>query len=121
MQSTEQCLASSKLLTSHHISTQRVCPPLAPKEGGGYTHSPGGEGVGVNILEDARHWIGLLQYNSSTGFLLEAEFLQCCHDHLRGWLVEVGDWLDQAAHQCLKDQRPSAQVVTPGLSTRQRV
>jgi hypothetical protein len=28
------------------------------------THSPGGEGV--NISEDARHWIGLLQYNPST-------------------------------------------------------
>ncbi len=25
-----------------------------------------GEGVGVNISEDARHWIGLLQYNPST-------------------------------------------------------
>jgi hypothetical protein len=33
---------------------------------GGRTHSPGGEGVGVNISEDARHWIGLLQYNPST-------------------------------------------------------
>ncbi len=48
-------------------STQRVWPPPAPKAGG--THSPGGEGVGVNILEDARHWIGLLQeslYGQST-------------------------------------------------------
>jgi hypothetical protein len=26
----------------------------------------GGEWVGVNISEDARHWIGLLQYNPST-------------------------------------------------------
>ncbi len=35
--------------------------------GGGGKHSSGGEGVlGVNILEDARHWIGLLQYNPST-------------------------------------------------------
>jgi hypothetical protein len=33
-------------------------------KGGGYTQ--GGEGVGVNIWEDARHWIGLLQYNLST-------------------------------------------------------
>jgi hypothetical protein len=33
---------------------------------GGGTHSPGSEGGrGVNILEDARHWIGLLQYNPS--------------------------------------------------------
>jgi hypothetical protein len=31
------------------------------------THSPGGEGMGVNIWEDARHGIGLLQYNPSTG------------------------------------------------------
>jgi len=27
-------------------------------------------GVGVNILEDARHWIGLLQYNLSTLYTL---------------------------------------------------
>ncbi len=33
------------------LSTQRVCPAPAPK---------------ANILEDARHWIGLLQYNPST-------------------------------------------------------
>jgi hypothetical protein len=31
------------------------------KGGGGYTF-----GWGVNISEDARHWIGLLQYNPST-------------------------------------------------------
>jgi hypothetical protein len=36
----------------------------APKAGG--THSPGGEGMGVNISEDARQWIDLLQYNPST-------------------------------------------------------
>jgi hypothetical protein len=28
-------------------------------------------GVGVNILEDARHWIGLLQYNLSTPLPLD--------------------------------------------------
>ncbi len=44
------------------FSTHRVCPP-------GGTHSLGGEGVVVNILEDARHWIGLLQYNPSTDAL----------------------------------------------------
>ncbi len=34
---------------------------------GGVTHLPGSEeGGGVNILEDARHWTGLLQYNPST-------------------------------------------------------
>ncbi len=39
---------------------------LPPHQRRGYTHSPGCERVGVNILEDARHWIGLLQYNPST-------------------------------------------------------
>jgi hypothetical protein len=51
------------------LSTQRVCPPPALKAGGilGYTLAGG---CGVNILEDARHWIGLLQYmyNLSTRF-----------------------------------------------------
>jgi hypothetical protein len=39
---------------------------LPPHHKAGGTHSPGGEGVWVNISEDARHWIGLLQYNPST-------------------------------------------------------
>ncbi len=34
MQSTEQCLASSKMLTPHPLSPQRVCPPPAPKARG---------------------------------------------------------------------------------------
>ncbi len=55
----------------HPLSTQRVCPPAAQKAGG--THSPGIEGVGVNILEDARHWIGLLQYYLSTIKSIELE------------------------------------------------
>ncbi len=42
------------------LSTRQVCPPPATKAEG--THSPGGEGGGgVNILEDERHRIGLLQ------------------------------------------------------------
>ncbi len=48
-------------------------PPFHPAsvsspctKGGGGTHSPGRKGRGVNILEDAGHWIGLLQYNPST-------------------------------------------------------
>ncbi len=57
-------LSSSKILTPH--------PPLLPvsvssprtKGGEGGTRSQGGEGV--NISEDARHRIGLLQYNPST-------------------------------------------------------
>ncbi len=45
--------------------------PLAsvspPTKGGGYTDTLAGvRGWGVNILEDARHWIGLLKYNFST-------------------------------------------------------
>jgi hypothetical protein len=45
-------------------STPSECV-LPPHQRRGGTHSPGGGG-GVNILEDARHWIGLLQYNLST-------------------------------------------------------
>jgi hypothetical protein len=44
-------------------ASECVHPP-APKARD--THSPGGEGGGVNILEDARHRIGLLEYNLST-------------------------------------------------------
>ncbi len=51
------------------FSTQRVCLPPAPKGGG--TQSPGGEGGGgVNILEDERHRICLLQYNLSKGQII---------------------------------------------------
>jgi hypothetical protein len=51
---------------------QNIAPPPLPlanvsRTKGGGTHSPGGErGGGVNILEDARHRIGFLQYNLST-------------------------------------------------------
>jgi hypothetical protein len=50
-----------------------VLPPPHQRRGG--SHSPGGEGVGVNILEDARHWIGLLRYYPSTeaGILWKGE------------------------------------------------
>ncbi len=48
------------------LLTPTPSPPsecdLPPKAGGGgVTNSPGGEGVGINISEDARHWIGFLQ------------------------------------------------------------
>jgi hypothetical protein len=66
-----------KILTPHPLSTQRMCPPLAPKEGGGYTLA-GGEGVGVNILEDARHWIGLLQFNPSTMEMRQQHAIALC-------------------------------------------
>jgi hypothetical protein len=69
MKSTELCLASPKYLHPTPRSTQRVCPPPAPKAGG-HTRR---EVRGINILEDARHWIGLVQYNLSTqkGSLIE--------------------------------------------------
>jgi hypothetical protein len=48
-------------------------PPLHPAsvssprtKGGGVHTRRAVRGWGVNILEDARHWIGLLQYNPST-------------------------------------------------------
>ncbi len=69
IKSTEQCLASSELLTPHPLSTQRVCLPPAPKAGGVHT-CQGVKGWGVNSSEDARHWIGLLQYNPSTHVIL---------------------------------------------------
>ncbi len=61
VQTTKYLYKKSTEQVSGPLSTQRVCPPPAPKAVG--THSPGGEGVGVNISEDARHWIGLVQYN----------------------------------------------------------
>jgi hypothetical protein len=69
---------SSKILTPH--------PPLplasvSSPQGGGYTLA-GRWGVGeVNILEDARHWIGLLQYNLSThtsAHIHTSLLLLCC-------------------------------------------
>ncbi len=55
MQSTELCLASSKILTPLHPAS--VSSP----------RTKGGEGGGGSIfLEDARHRTGLLQYNLST-------------------------------------------------------
>ncbi len=72
IKSKEQCLASPELLTPPP-PLHPACPPPAPKAGG--THSPGGEGGGgVNILEDARPWIGLLQYNPSTGISLKEDW-----------------------------------------------
>ncbi len=64
MQNTELCLASSKILTPtppHPLSTQRVCPPPAPKEGGG-THQPGSEGGGGSIFWKTTD-IGLVSYS----------------------------------------------------------
>ncbi len=60
-----------KVLT--YIEYRAVSGVFRP--GGGRTHSLGGQYFGrrqthsleVNISEDARHWIGLLQYNPSMG------------------------------------------------------
>ncbi len=49
----------------HPLSTQRVCPSPAQKGGGVHTRQAV-RGWGVNILEDGRHYFGLLQYNLST-------------------------------------------------------
>jgi hypothetical protein len=55
-----------KIIDPPPLSTQRVCPPPAPKAV--YTRrAVRGVGEGFNILEDAKHRIGLLQYNLSVG------------------------------------------------------
>jgi hypothetical protein len=56
VQSTEQCLASSKILTPTPSPPSECVLPRT--KGGGYTLA-GVRGWGVHILEDARHWIGL--------------------------------------------------------------
>jgi hypothetical protein len=54
-------------------------PPLHPAsmssprtKGGGVHTRRAVRGWGVNILEDARHWIGLLQFNPSTEATISA-------------------------------------------------
>ncbi len=72
MYSTELCLASSKILTPHPpLHPTSVSSPPHQRRGGGGTHSPGGGWVGVKILEDARHWIGLLIISLRMYILLE--------------------------------------------------
>jgi hypothetical protein len=49
-------------------TSECVLPPHQRRGGGGYTLAGRwGVGGGVNTLEDARHWIGLLQYILSMG------------------------------------------------------
>ncbi len=57
-------------------------PPLHPAsvssprtKGGGVHIRRAVRGWGVNISEDARHWISLLQYNPSTNFTLITELV----------------------------------------------
>jgi hypothetical protein len=58
-----------------------------------YSHEKGGEvhnrqavrgWGGVNILEDARHWIGLLQFNPSTSFWIY--YPVQVYTDLKGWV-----------------------------------
>ncbi len=67
MLSTEQCLASFKILTPPPPPSPRSECVLPP-------HRRAVRAVGVNILEDARHWIGLLQYKLSTPLPLQWKF-----------------------------------------------
>jgi hypothetical protein len=53
---------NSKITGAYSTPSEFVLPPHQRRRG---YNSPGGEG-GINISEDARHWIGLLQYNPST-------------------------------------------------------
>jgi hypothetical protein len=50
-----------------------VLPPPPPNKGGGYTLAGRKGGWGVNILEDERHRIALLQYNLSTALAVSID------------------------------------------------
>ncbi len=57
----------------------------APKAGGYTLAGRWGGGGGVNILEDARHWTGHLQFNPFTGWALRSlGTSQPCPNQLRG-------------------------------------
>jgi hypothetical protein len=59
-----QCLASSEILFPYPLTARRVCNPRLLVRA--VDTLAGWRGGGDNISEDARHWIGLLQYNPST-------------------------------------------------------
>ncbi len=52
-----------RTIDPHPLSTQRVCLPPHQWRG---IHSRRAVRGWVNVSEDARYWIGLLQYNPST-------------------------------------------------------
>ncbi len=58
--SSKQCLVSSELLAPHPLSTQRVCPPPAPKAEG--THSLAGRWGGGGSIFWKTQDIGLASY-----------------------------------------------------------
>ncbi len=63
-----QCLESYEMVAPHPLTARRVCTPRLWC--GGRTRTCWVErGWGVNISEDARHWIGLLQYNPSVLYI----------------------------------------------------
>jgi hypothetical protein len=77
IQSTEQCMSGV-------FQTIDPPPPLHPASVSSLRTKGGGEhtrravrGWGVNSLEDARHWIGLLQYNPSTIKTIHPSELSC--------------------------------------------
>ncbi len=61
IKSTEQCLASSELLTPHPLSTQLLCPPPAPKGGRHYTLA--GRWGGGGLIFRKTPYIGLASYS----------------------------------------------------------
>jgi hypothetical protein len=85
------CTGEKRVWYSHKVLTtveyravsgvfQNIDPPPSsppsecvhpPHQRRGYTLAGRRGGWGVNILEDARHRIGLLQYNLSTGIVIE--------------------------------------------------
>jgi hypothetical protein len=85
--------ASSKILTPHPLSTQRVCPPPPPTPKAGGTHSPGGEG-GEGSIFWKRHDIGLGRLASYTIIslrLLPSNFLSIIEHNLN--FIFLPAWL----------------------------
>jgi hypothetical protein len=67
--STVKKILANKIKLLYSIFSQKLCIGIALIDTflsiAAHLCSPGGKGVGINIFEDARHWIGLLQYNPS--------------------------------------------------------
>jgi hypothetical protein len=126
LQSTQLCLASSKILTPTPLSTQRVCPP--PHHRRGDTHSPRGGGGGVNIFEDARHWIGLLQYNLSTVLIIQGWqkrrlynpslnkiYIPGGHWEMKGLASTLLSWMKEIGHSDRTGPKSSQFLLSTGI------
>jgi hypothetical protein len=118
IQSAEQCLESSELLTPHPLSSQRVCPPPAPKTGGGVNTRRAVRGWGVNISEDVRHWFGLLQFNPFTVVLYESTRIIGAAQREKSTLLTIKYVYIQYLefHKCLS-HRPNWDPLTPSLAS----